>query len=350
VTFDGPMSTYRPFDLVSSSRVLIAPFFDDVDTRGSGSVTYGTTTYLGRDAFCANWIDVGYYSYHTDKLNSFQLLLVDRSNVAPGDFDIIFNYDKIDWEATDTATVATVGYSPGPTAPAGSAFQFPGSGVTDALLDSNPVTGLSGTYVMSVRNGDPGEITVDPSAPRNLTATPGNKKVTIGWAAPSDDGGATISDYVIQYRRKGTTAWATFADGVSTARHAHVTGLTNGTNYQFRVAAKNSVGVGAWSVIEMRPGVPTQPRLPGALPCNAQATVSWQAPASSNGAAVTDYVIQYRPKGTSAWLTFADGASTALLAEVTGLTNGTTYQFRVAAMNARGTGPWSAVVQAKPAP
>jgi hypothetical protein len=105
VTFDGQLSTFTPYELLSTNQVIIAPFFADVDTRGAGSgeVTYGNVTFEGRDAFCVNWVDVGYYDAHTDKLNSFQLLLVDRSDVQAGDFDILFNYDKIQWETGDAS-------------------------------------------------------------------------------------------------------------------------------------------------------------------------------------------------------------------------------------------------------
>ncbi|HEY6017537.1 MAG TPA: nidogen-like domain-containing protein, partial [Gaiellaceae bacterium] len=54
VTFNGRMSTYTPFPIVSTGTPLIAPYFGDVDTRGAGSgvVTYGATTFGGNDAFC----------------------------------------------------------------------------------------------------------------------------------------------------------------------------------------------------------------------------------------------------------------------------------------------------------
>jgi hypothetical protein len=159
VTFDSGMSAYRPFDLLSTTRVIIAPFFDDVDTRGTGSNTtkYGATSYAGRPAFCVMWVNVGYYSYHVDKLNSFQLLLIDRADTGPGNFDIMFNYDKIQWESTDTATYARAGYSNGSTF----AYEIPGSAVTGAFLDSSP-TGLIhgsrdslqlGRYIFPVRTG-----------------------------------------------------------------------------------------------------------------------------------------------------------------------------------------------------
>ncbi|MCH8994887.1 MAG: hypothetical protein IH959_07960 [Chloroflexi bacterium] len=168
VTFDSPLDEFTPLDLNSTSRVIIAPFFGDVDTRGTGSgiVTYGNTTFSGRTTFCANWVNVGYFDSHTDKLNSFQLLLVDRSDVGVGDFDIIFNHDQIQWETGDFSEgvnglggfSARVGYSNG----SDTSFELPGSAVNGAFLDSNAATGLihnsrnsleSGRYIFEVRSG-----------------------------------------------------------------------------------------------------------------------------------------------------------------------------------------------------
>ncbi len=168
VTFDNYLSAYTPFGLNGTSRVIIAPYFADVDTRGTGSglVTYGATTYGGRSAFCVNWVNVGYYSSHTDKLNSFQLLLIERFDTGPGNFDILFNYDKVLWETGDASSgtnglggsSAHIGYSNG----VSTSFELPGSGVPGRFLDSNPSTGLIynsrdslqiGRYQFPVRNG-----------------------------------------------------------------------------------------------------------------------------------------------------------------------------------------------------
>ena len=55
VTFDSSLSSFTPFDLTSTGRQIIAPFFADVDTRRAGdAVTYGTGTYEGQDAFGVN--------------------------------------------------------------------------------------------------------------------------------------------------------------------------------------------------------------------------------------------------------------------------------------------------------
>ncbi|MCH8948879.1 MAG: hypothetical protein IIB87_00695 [Chloroflexi bacterium] len=167
VTFGASLSSFTPFDLTSTSSVIIAPFFGDVDTRGAGSgaVTYGNTTFGGRSAFCVNWVNVGYFNSNTDKLNSFQLLLVDRSDIGIGDFDIIFNYDQIQWETGNASggtgglggSSARVGYSNG----VDTSLELPGSAVNGAFLDSstgglvhNSRSSLeSGRYIFPVRGG-----------------------------------------------------------------------------------------------------------------------------------------------------------------------------------------------------
>ncbi|NBV51266.1 fibronectin type III domain-containing protein [bacterium] len=69
-----------------------------------------------------------------------------------------------------------------------------------------------------------------------------------------------------------------------------------------------------------------------------QVDLTWTAPASNGGSAITDYVIEYSSNSGTSWTTFADGTSTTASATVTGLTNGTAYIFRVSAVNAAGTG------------
>lgn len=189
VTFDAPLSTYTPFNISSGSPPIIAPFFADVDTRGSGSglVTYGATTFEGYNAFCVDWPNVGYYDSHTDKLNTFQLLIVQRSDVAPGAFDIVFNYNSIQWETGDASggsgglggTSATVGYSAGTGAP-GTYFQLSGSLVNGAFLDSNNTTGLAnsewasaipGRYVIHISASAPGAGSVTNAYSRSYPTT-----------------------------------------------------------------------------------------------------------------------------------------------------------------------------------
>ena len=100
VTFDFPQSEYSPKTLPGLGTEIIAPFWADVDTRNPASdvVTYGTNTVNGYNAFGVNWVNVGYYSQHADNLLSCQLIIVNRSDIAPGDFDLEFNYSKVQWQ------------------------------------------------------------------------------------------------------------------------------------------------------------------------------------------------------------------------------------------------------------
>jgi len=170
VTFDNALSTFTPFPLLGTNRVIIAPFFADVDTRstanGAQPVTYGTGTFGSQAAFGVNWIDVGYFSSQTIPLNSFQLLIVDRSDIAAGDADIYFNYERILWETGEASggnasglggSSARAGYSNGVDA----AFELPGSAVNGAFLDGGPNAlvsssniGEPGRWVFQVRNGE----------------------------------------------------------------------------------------------------------------------------------------------------------------------------------------------------
>lgn len=172
ITFDQGLSTFTPFNLTSTARQIIAPFFADVDTRSAGEpVRYGQDTVDGRPAFGVNWIDVDYFSSsasHTNR-NSFQLVLIDRSDINPGDFDFEFNYDQIQWETGQASggnssgrggNSARAGFSNGTGLP-GTAFELAGSAINGAFLDGGPNALISnrlnsnvdGRYVFRVRNG-----------------------------------------------------------------------------------------------------------------------------------------------------------------------------------------------------
>jgi hypothetical protein len=168
VTLDAPLSTFTPFGLAGTSAKIIAPFFADVDTRGGNTVTFGNDTVDGHNAFGVNWPGVGYFGNggaHLDKLNDFQLILIDRSDTGAGNFDIEFNYNQIQWETGDASggigglggTSAAVGFSNG----GANTFELPGSLVNGALIDGGPNalishdlnSGVLGRYDFAVRGG-----------------------------------------------------------------------------------------------------------------------------------------------------------------------------------------------------
>lgn len=171
VTFNGSLGTYTPEGLTTFGSPIIAPFWADVDTAVSGSalVTYGNGTVAGHEAFGVNWPGVDCYVTTGGGLNYFQMIIVNRSDIAPGDFDIEFNYSAISWDsgqasggngACQGGTSAAVGYSNGTS----NAFELTGSFVNGAFLDGGPhalISGsqnspIAGRYIFPVRAGGEG--------------------------------------------------------------------------------------------------------------------------------------------------------------------------------------------------
>ena len=181
VTFLNPLGTYTPFDLTSTHTEIIAPFFADVDTRGAGSglTSYGNGTVNGHQAFGVTWPAVGYYPAQTNKLNTFQLIIIDRSDTGAGNVDLEFNYNQIQWETGSASggsnglggNSARAGYSNG-TGDPGTSFELPGSAVNGAFIDGGPNalvsgslnSGVAGRYDFFDRNGaiNPGNPVPEP--------------------------------------------------------------------------------------------------------------------------------------------------------------------------------------------
>lgn len=179
-----------------------------------------------------------------------------------------------------------------------------------------------------------------PSAPTPLSVSVASTNASLSWNAPSSAGDAAISDYSIQYSTDGTN-WKTFAHTASTATSATITGLTNGISYFFRVAGVNAWGTGTYETYATSlvpgslPGAPTS--LTGSYR-DGSVALTWNAPSSNGGSPIRDYKIEYSSNSGSTWDIFSRTSSSATSETVTGLTNGTSYIFRVSAINDPGTG------------
>lgn len=186
ITLDSRLSTYTPFNISTAGREIIAPFFGDVDTRRAGlPVTYGPGTVGGRPAYGINWVEVDCYNSSSSRSvrNSFQLVLIERNDTGPDNFDFEFNYNQIQWDSGQASggnfnclngSSARAGYSNGTSV---DSYELPGSGVQGAFLDSGPAgtalihnslnSSVLGRYVFSARDG---EIVV------NINANAGNDR------------------------------------------------------------------------------------------------------------------------------------------------------------------------------
>ncbi len=273
--------------------------------------------------------------------------------------------------ATAGALQATVNWTPPTTGGAtasyritpyiGSSAQTPTT--VTAPASSKTITGLTGgtTYTFTVtpinEKGSGPEsspsnpvtptIPNPPGAPTGVSATAGPLQATVNWTPPANDGGSAITAYRITPFIGSTAQTPTTVP--APAGQATVTGLTGGTAYTFKVAAINGAGAGQESSPSnaVTPTIPNPPGAPTGVSASAgglQATVSWTPPASDGGSAISEYrVIPYI--GTSAQSPTTVPAP-ATSSTVTGLIAGTTYTFKVAAVNAAGQGPESAASNA----
>lgn len=172
LSFGGSFEPYQIDTLdnlaVSSNRVLIAPFYANVDTSPLGSGNYdggiaslGLGNVDGRSAFGVTWDRVGFSDEQDNLLSTFQVLIVDRSDINSGDFDIVFNYDDIEWTAADPADLpAQVGVA----TPDGSALLLDVFESNHECSDAGFVAAFDvpGTYTIPVRSGRLG-VTIVPS-------------------------------------------------------------------------------------------------------------------------------------------------------------------------------------------
>ena len=134
---------------------------------------------------------------------------------------------------------------------------------------------------------------------------------------------------------------------VSTATNTTISGLINQQSYEVRVRARNSAGWSAWSSTST--GTPAgTPEAPEGLELesgNSQLVARWSSPSNNGGYAISDYDIQFRAETAgSTWTDWqASTTSTDTTATInSGVSNASTYQVRVRAVNSAGGGPWTA--------
>lgn len=207
-----------------------------------------------------------------------------------------------------------------------------------------------------------------PGAPTGLTATTpvAGQQVTLTWVAPTGvagTGGNPVNGYIIQGTTTSNANWTTIVANTGTTSVSYTattfngtTPLSNGTLYYFRVAAINDAGTGTYtSQVSATPKTtPSVPQNVTITSLNKQALITWSAPASTGGSAITGYFIEGSLDGNTWTTAIANPTAAATSSTVTSynnstaLVNGNTYYFRISAVNVAGSGTASSTLTTIP--
>ena len=282
---------------------------------------------------------------------------------APGD-----GRATLTWQApANDGGSAVTGYdyrhAEGPSVPTETAWASAGTSLTATIGSLTNGTG----YAFEVRTvnrvgvsdavgttATPTAPVTVPDAPQNLTAAPGDGEVTLTWQAPMSDGGSAVTGYDYRHAEGASVPTETDWQSAGASLTATIAGLTNGTGHAFEVRAVNDAGEGEPSTAAATPAapatVPGQPQNLTAAPGDGEVTLTWQAPASDGGSAVTGYDYRHAEGASVPTETDWQSAGASLTATIAGLTNGTGHAFEVRAVNDAGEGEPSTAAATPAAP
>ncbi|XP_021713429.1 twitchin isoform X5 [Aedes aegypti] len=168
----------------------------------------------------------------------------------------------------------------------------------------------------------------------------------LAWLPPEDDGGEPVQAYVVERMDVDSGRWIQVCE--TRFPEADVTGLQEGKDYMFRVKAVNSEGESEpleteTSTRAKNPyDAPSAPGKPKATDWSRKhVMLEWAEPESDGGAPITKYIIEKKDINSTKWMKAMETDGPVNKAKVQDLFEGTTYQFRVKAVNKGGPSPYS---------
>ena len=196
-------------------------------------------------------------------------------------------------------------------------------------------------------------------APAVPVAVPSDQSATVTWEQPTSQD--PIIGYRVRYTNDSGASYSTVPtdfQGDSAPREMTVTGLTNGAEHRFQVAALTGVATltdgayssatqGTWSgsSLGVIPGAPTAPSIASVNAGNQRLIVAFSAPTHTGGFAISDY--EYSTDNGSTWA--ASGTTTSPIV-IAGLNNNQTYPVQLRGRNSTYSGLASSETSGRPVP
>jgi fibronectin type 3 domain-containing protein len=209
----------------------------------------------------------------------------------------------------------------------------PGAGPMGTTGPVGHLVGIGASYTVPV-----------PDAPLDLSAVASGSSVQLGWSPPSNaTPGVTYNVYrTTTQGKERANAAAPIAKGVTGTGYTD-SSVTTSTTYYYVVTATNPLGFEGLGSEEAStvPSRPPAPTIEQPTTGNTEATIDFTPQSSDGGSPITSYTAtandQTDPARGGQTQTGAGSPIT-----ITGLTNGDSYTFTVAATNTVGTGPAAA--------
>eukprot|EP00095_Tigriopus_kingsejongensis_P003097 snap_masked-scaffold1025_size69488-processed-gene-0.4 protein:Tk03097 transcript:snap_masked-scaffold1025_size69488-processed-gene-0.4-mRNA-1 annotation:"hypothetical protein D910_05908" len=206
----------------------------------------------------------------------------------------------------------------------------------------NSVSEISADFTVSIKD--------KPSPPRGPASVEwrGNDSMELRWNAPDYDGGSSITDFIVERREVGKKSWKQV--GTSTLCVIEIKGLKKNSAYNFRIIAKNAVGLSEPFIIEET--FSTTKTTPKSLPgspsvqvtdvTSRSVTLQWSPPSNTGGVELTGYILEKQLATSNKWEKVATVDSSVTLFKVDNLKEKSEYFFRISAENEVGASAPSA--------
>ena len=158
----------------------------------------------------------------------------------------------------------------------------------------------------------------------------------VNWKVPKDDGGSEIKYYIVEKQDQSNMRW--IPCGESKILKMRVEGLIEDHEYKFRIRAVNAQGEGDVLVGPTPPvvagdpfRVPSRPGKPFATNWSPDTIdLEWESPKNDGGSAITKWIIEKKTK-FGIWEVACEAPGPKPVGSVSGLTEGTEYEFRIIA-------------------